>query len=104
MSDVILNFIKQFRVLGAEKCFAQGMCYWFAEILAKRFHEANPTIVYDVIDNHFGCEIEGRVYDITGEVTNSPYYWEPWASIAQQDSLLAQRIKRDCIDKITLDN
>ena len=35
--DLILDFIKQFRDLGAENCFSNGMCYWFAYILKYRF-------------------------------------------------------------------
>ena len=30
--DVILNFIEQFRELGAENCFSNGMCYYFTVI------------------------------------------------------------------------
>lgn len=32
----------------------------------------------DYVANHFGCKIQERVYDITGDVTEQ-YKWEPGA-------------------------
>ena len=96
--DLILDFIKQFRDLGAENCFNNGMCYWFAHILRSRFITEHCHIMYSEIDNHFGCEINGIVYDITGVA--SAYDWEPWCTTIYNDPKLAERIKRDCIDKL----
>ena len=42
--DLILDFIKQFRDLGAENCFNNGMCYWFSYILKNRFNIEYPTL------------------------------------------------------------
>ena len=44
--------------------------------------------------NHFGTKINGRVYDITGDVTFK-YEWKPWSEV--DDELLRARIIRDCI-------
>lgn len=96
--DLILDFIRQFRDLGAENCFSNGMCYWFADILRSRFMNEHCHIMYDQVANHFGCEINGTVYDITGVA--SAYDWEPWYTTVYNDPKLAERIKRDCIDKL----
>ena len=50
---------------GVINCFTNGCCFWFASCLFERFINSDPDIVYDVVANHFGCLIEGRVYDIT---------------------------------------
>lgn len=99
--DLILNFIKQFRDLGATNCFSNGMCYWFADILRSRFMDEHCHIMYDEIENHFGCEINGIVYDINGVA--SAYDWEPWHNMAVRDHRLQERIIRDCRDKIPAD-
>ena len=41
--ELILNYIKQFRDLGAENCFANGMCYHFTVLLRQRFGSAGMT-------------------------------------------------------------
>ena len=99
--ELILNYIKQFRDLGAENCFANGMCYHFTVLLRKRFGSARCSIVYDQVANHFATLIEGRIYDITGDVTeNKEYHWERWNDIRRKDPALEKRIRRDCILKI----
>ena len=50
--------------------------------------------MYDQVANHFVVEIDGRLYDITGDVTDN-YDVEPWDEL--DDDLLKQRIIRDCI-------
>lgn len=93
----IQRFIQRFRIHGkqVEECFTQGCCYWFARILEERFQGAE--IVYDAISNHFAARIDGRVYDITGEIThNALSPWEPWASYEEGSSHRAGII-RDCI-------
>lgn len=96
----IESFIKQFRDLGAENCFSNGMCYWFAFILNSRF--PGGEIMYDEIANHFGCEICGRVYDITGDVTDT-YNWVPWLKFIYKDVALTKRLFRDCILKLPIE-
>lgn len=50
--------------------------------------------MYDQIENHFVAEIEGRLYDITGDVTDK-YDVIAWDDL--DDDLLRARIIRDCI-------
>jgi hypothetical protein len=50
--------------------------------------------MYDQVANHFVAEIDGRLYDITGDVTDT-YKAEPWDDL--DDDLLRARIVRDCI-------
>lgn len=52
------------------------------------------TIMYAEVDNHLGTKIKGRVYDITGDVTDK-YKRVPWESIT--DTAHRARITRDCI-------
>jgi hypothetical protein len=99
--DVILDFIKQFRDLGAENCFNNGMCYWFSYILKNRFRDEHCHVMYDEVNNHFGCEINGIVYDINGIAP--AYNWRPWYEITTSDRLLYLRILRDCRDKVPAD-
>ena len=79
---------------GVVEAFTQGCCYWFAFILHQRFMAHNPRIMTDYAANHFGCEIRSRVYDITGDVTDS-YKWEPWLECT--DKALIDRITEYCI-------
>ena len=102
--DTVLNFIEKFNNRGNWKqvveCFTCGNCFWFAYILHGRFNMAGSTavIVYDEVENHFGCRIGDEVYDITGLVTNQ-YEWEPWEEVYNRDHLHGRRIIRDCILK-----
>ena len=50
--------------------------------------------MYDEVINHFGTEINGRVYDITGDVTFK-YKWKQWSEV--DNELLRARIIRDYI-------
>lgn len=77
-----------------EDTFQFGCCYWFAYILFRRFLKDGAKIMYDEVINHFGTQIGGRVYDITGDVTEK-YDWRPWDFMS--DDLLRKRITRDCI-------
>ena len=74
--DLILDFIKQFRDLGAENCFNNGMCYWFAYILknsqmgklSKKDILLIPDIVVDELisyDELTGKQIEGTDFIIS---------------------------------------
>lgn len=97
--ELILDYIKQFRDLGAENCFSNGMCYHFTVLLRQRFGAAHCPIMYDEVENHFGTQIEGRVFDITGDVTEK-YNWERWNDLKKRDPALAKILCRDCILKI----
>lgn len=97
-----MSFISRFTNGGKYyeviETFTCGACYWFAKILYERFKQnegdANVTIVYDAIINHFGCRIYGRVYDITGDCTDQ-YAWKRWPSF--EDLSWERKIVRDCI-------
>ena len=91
----ISRFLRRFHA-GNEtvnEVFTQGCCFWFADILCKRFPE-HSRLMYDQVANHFVAEIDGRLYDITGDVTDT-YKVEPWDEL--EDDLLRSRIIRDCI-------
>lgn len=93
----IQRFIKRFAEHGpqVEQCFTSGCCYWFAWILVQRFPGAE--IVYGEVDNHFAARIGGRVYDITGDVTDrASASWKPWKSYEEGSSHRAG-IVRNCI-------
>lgn len=66
---------------GVVECFTQGCCYWFAVILKERF---SGKIVYEPVIKHFACEIDGHIYDITGDcdATYGPQFmnWADWDS------------------------
>lgn len=89
----ISKFISRF--YGDSKtAFTSGACYWFAYILFGRFIREGATIMYDEVANHFGTRIFGKVYDITGDVTDK-YHWVPWDSITDESH--RERIVKDCI-------
>lgn len=90
------QFLKRFHSSeNITDVLSNGCCYWFAKILYDRFSMTHgAAIVYDEVENHFGTKINGRVYDITGDVTFK-YEWSPWSDI--NDELLRARIIRDCI-------
>lgn len=93
----VANFLKRFHLSkDVDTVFTEGCCYWFAKILHDRYmHTRSVEIMYDEVINHFGTKIDGRVYDITGDVTDS-YTWKPWSEVT--DTLLRERIIRDCVD------
>ena len=104
--DIILNFIKQFQDFGPQvvNCFSNGMCYHFMCILRKRFGPFCTTPVYDEVANHFATKIDGRIYDITGDITDDPQYkWERWTTVQYRDWCHTERILRDCVDKVPSD-
>ena len=98
MSEV-LKFIKKFQNPGTIDTFTKGCCYWFAFILDERFNWDAPCsgIMYNSIDNHFATWINGKLYDITGEIKLTDE-WEEWDKFMCKDELLTERIFRDCIE------
>ena len=92
--DKIYGFINRFKNHSSvTDAFQYGCCYWFAKILSERFC---GVIVYDDVENHFGTEINGRVFDITGDVTER-YLWYPWEKFKTEDPVHAARIEKNCI-------
>ena len=90
MSEV-LDFIEHFHKISSDnnidEVFTCGCCYWFAYILCGRFDKAE--IVYDPVENHFMACYDGRLYDITGDVTDR-YSVVAWKNFS--DELERQRI------------
>lgn len=96
----IENFINKFKHVypeAAEDLFLYGDCYYFAVILKERF--SNAIIKYLIIDNHFITEIDGRLYDIRGDITDivDNNQLIAWKDMKSYDELLYKRIIRDCI-------
>lgn len=71
-----------------------GNCYYFAIILKARFPQA--IILYDVINGHFVADIDNELYDWSGKISNNSKY-VIWDQIDNYDSLVKERIIRDCI-------
>lgn len=70
-SHEVEAFIKHFRAYDTGEVtdtFRKGMCYWFAYMLSGRFLGAE--IVYEPIEGHFLTQLNGRLYDIRGDVTD----------------------------------
>jgi len=62
--------------IGSQEVYTEGSCYHFYLILKEVFPQANPH--YDM--NHMITEIDGKYYDITGEVklnSNMTKFEEP---------------------------
>ncbi len=95
--DEVLGFIRNFA--GSERVFLEGMCYWFAFILKTRF---GGEIFYDPVQGHFITKINGRFYDVRGDVTEGyagcAVY--PWDSYCLDDPKHRERIVQDCILKV----
>lgn len=99
--NIVENFINKFKHIHPsiiEDLFLYGDCYYFAIILKERFSDA--IIKYLVIDNHFVTEINGRIYDIRGDITNiiNANQMIDWDNMESYDELLYKRIIRDCIN------
>ena len=99
---VILDFINSFK--NAQETFLNGCWFWFAFILQERF---GGTMMYEPVENHYVQEIGGRLYDVSGDVTErygSSEHLMRWADMEQFDSILYRRLIRDCIKKERYDD
>lgn len=102
MKDKVLRFIKNFSNPDTVKTFTEGCCFWFAYILDARF-EMDPDrprhrMMYNDVTGHFACEINGTLYDITGELPRDKY-WVPWADWFVSEPSYREIVVRDCIMK-----
>lgn len=79
------------------RTFSNGYCYYFAFILSVRF--CHSRIMYYPVGKHFACEIDGRIYDITGDITEKNLSFIPWDEyqVEEQDDAVQVMIK--CIMK-----
>ena len=100
INNIVLAFIHRFTkrhdktLSDVERCFTDGCCWWFAHILCERFR---GEMVYDEIDGHFAAEINGRVYDITGDITDT-FCKTYWSVFVEREPNLSQRVLRRCRD------
>ena len=94
MQDEVLEFIH--RRFPQDCHWLDGNCYYFALILKDRFPESR--IVYDAIYGHFFVWYKDKCYDYAGErVWPGGAYVIPWDEFDKYDSLVKERIVRDCI-------
>lgn len=96
LHEEVLRFIAKFR--GSEDVFLNGCCYWFARILWERFGDYDAVIAYEPCEGHFVTIINGRAYDIRGDVAH--LYWGKtlyaFDALEGLDSALYERLMRDC--------
>lgn len=104
VNSAVLKFISKFMANGQREqvidTFSNWCCYWFAQILYNRFEREDYLwhkcyMAYDIIANHFACNIDGRVFDITGDVTDQ-YDWKDLSHISD-DYCAVDRVVRDSI-------
>ena len=92
----VMNFISRFTDKGRRRevveCFTQGCCYWFALVLSARF---GGRIMYDQTVGHFGCELGGVVYDITGVAKGK---WTYWRDLCREEPNVARNVRENCIE------
>ena len=100
----VLLFIKNFQNEGTIKTFTEGCCYWFAHILYSRFigHHCRPEIFYNEVSGHFATLINGRLYDVTGEITKIDDKWINWHDYLISEPSYSQIVIRDCILKLNI--
>ena len=96
------KFIYKFKFIApaaANDLFLYGDCYYFSVILKERFKD-RATIKYLIIDNHFVTEIDGKMYDVRGDITDEidSNQLIDWNDMKDYDELLYSRIIRDCIN------
>lgn len=92
MKDEVLEFIQ--RRFKNDCRWVDGNCYYFSIILKDRFPEGK--IFYDITYGHFVFKYHNEFYDWTGAVSPQGCLIE-WESFDKYDSLLRQRIVRDCV-------
>ena len=107
----IEKFISNFS--EARHTFLYGCCYWFCEILVKRFKNEvyNIEIVYEPEQGHFLTMIREsfyspqRYYDIRGDVTEE-YNNKPLYQIRYLQALepkYYENLMKDCRDMVERD-
>lgn len=92
MKDEVLEFIQ--RRFKDDCKWVNGNCYYFSVILKDRFSEGE--IFYDITYGHFVFKYQGNFYDWTGIISPQGCLMK-WDGFEEYDSLLRQRIVRDCI-------
>ena len=89
------TLVRTVDALPAATADEDGNCYFFALILLDRFPIGK--ILYDVIDGHFVCEIDGVKYDWSGVVEETgEHHWVEWDKFYEYDNLQHARVVKDC--------
>lgn len=91
----INEFLEGMRNEGTVKVFTEGYCYWFAMILKERF---DGELMYNPVQGHFCCRVNGELWDITGEVQDDGN-WQEWWLYQMNEPLDAERVRKACILK-----
>ncbi len=97
MYEDIIQFIENFkkqRKEAIEYVFQNGNCYWFSVVLIALF---GGEAYYLPIKNHFITKIDGKYYDITGEITEFDEEPMNWLHFCEADPKWADRIYRYCV-------
>ena len=101
IKEQVLAFIGRFTDKGnrqeVKDCFMYGCCYWFASILANRFANHSPRLMYEPVLNHYATEIEGRVYDIRGDVSDLGE-WMSWDDYQVLEPSRMKNLYGNCIN------
>ena len=73
--EQVIAFISHFnKFVGVTEAFTQGCCFHFTTILLSVFgYPDDSRIMYNDIDGHFATLINGRLYDITGEISSDGF-------------------------------
>ena len=79
--DDVGRFIQKFQNKESSEAFAGDCSYWFAVILHRKFIRHRAEIMIEESGGQFGTRINGRVYDITGDVTGK-CKWVPWLKVS----------------------
>lgn len=105
MKEDVLKFINTFTESSCDngyvrylkrdvvELFDNKCSYWFAYILFRRFIMQNAEIMCDINHKHFGTKINGRVYDIRGDVTVQ-HSWTKWNDM---DSDMKEKLSKEYI-------
>lgn len=103
MHKDILDFISHFS--NSEELFTCGQCYYFMKILQIRFRDQYICVqYYNPILNHFALCIDNSLYDATGLIEPDPTSsWLPWHDYIRIEPLGADRVYRDCVLQVSLD-
>lgn len=92
MANEVLEFIQ--RRFKIDCKWTDGNCYYFAVILKERFPEGK--IFYDVVNGHFVFYYHNGLYDWNGVIYDCRTLVN-WDDFDKYDSVLKQRIIRDCV-------
>lgn len=101
----ITRFIGHFQ--AAMDMFLHGGCYWFAHILNERFWLKHDTaILYEPVEGHFITRIDGRYYDVRGDVTElyRGHTLYALADMQRENSAMYRHLMRDCRDYMDMDD